>query len=62
MLDLEEEDVEECFYTIEAPVHVVSHEEVVGVGQLAADFENLQQIEELSVGVSADCHWCPHVD
>ena len=62
MLDLEEEDVEEGLHAVEAPVHVVAHEEVVGVGQLATDLENLKQIEELAVGVAADRHWRTHVD
>ena len=32
------------------------------MGQLAADLENLQQVEELAVGVAADSHWRTHMD
>jgi hypothetical protein len=59
VLDLEEEDVEEGLHAIEPAVHVVPHEQVVRVRQLPADLEDLQQVEELPVGVSAHSHWRP---
>ena len=37
-----------------ASVHVVTHEEVVGVGWLAPNFEKLDQVVELTVNVTAD--------
>ena len=37
-----------------AAVHVVAHEQVVGFRRRAADFEEFDEIVELSVNVSAD--------
>ena len=46
------------FHAIVASVDVVAHEEIVGVGWLASDFEELAQIMELTMDVTADSHWC----
>ncbi len=40
-----------------AAVHVVAHEQVVGVGGGAADAEQLQQVLELAVDVAAHLQW-----
>lgn len=68
VLDLEEQDVEEGLDTVKAPINVIAHEEIVGAlgrrveyWKLAADLENLEEVIELSVGVSADGHGSPHV-
>ena len=46
------------FHAIVASVDVITHEEIVGVGWLASDFEELAQIMELTMDVTADSHWC----
>jgi len=43
-------------YAVVAPVHVVPHEEIVGVWRLAADLEELHKVVELSMDVSAHRH------
>ena len=43
-----------------ATVDVVTHEQVVGVGRLASNFEKFAQVMELSVDVTADGHWGLH--
>jgi len=44
-----------------ATVNVISHEEVVGVWGLAANFEQFTQVVELSVNVATNGHWCFHL-
>lgn len=40
----------DCFHTEATPVDKIAQKQVVGVGKPAADSENLQYVEELSVG------------
>jgi hypothetical protein len=40
--------------------HVVAHEEIVGVGGVAADAEELDEVVELAVDVAADGDGAPH--
>ena len=54
---LEGDEESDGLDAVVASVHVVSHEQVVGVGGLASDPEQLHQVMELSVNVSADCYW-----
>jgi hypothetical protein len=42
-------------------IDVVTHEKVVSVGRLATNFEELTQIVELTMDVTADCHWGTHL-
>ena len=42
-------------------VDVVSHEEVVGLWWLSSNLEELTEIVELSMDVSADGNWCLHL-
>ena len=67
VFDLEDEDVQEGLYAIEAAIHIVAHEEEVSFlrknkeyGKLAADFEYLQQVVELPVDVATHGHRGPH--
>jgi len=48
-------------HRVVASVNVVAHEKVVGVWGPASDSEELHQIVELPVDVSADCHRTPHL-
>jgi hypothetical protein len=43
-------------------INIVAHEEVVGLGDLASDFEEFHEIMELAVDVSADDDGCSHWD
>lgn len=42
-------------HRVVAAVDVVAHEEVVRVGRLASDLEELQKVVQLTVDVAADC-------
>ena len=55
--DLESQEEADSLHAVVAAVHVVPHEEVVGVGTHPAHPEQLQQIIELTVHVTTDCHW-----
>lgn len=48
---LEGQQQEESFDTVKSPVHKVSHEEIVGLGTVAADLEELHKVVELPVYV-----------
>jgi hypothetical protein len=39
-----------------SPVDVVSEEEIVGIGKFPSYFEDLQDIKELSMHISYNCH------
>jgi len=45
---------------VEASIHVISHEQVVGLGQIPANPEELNQIMELAVHVPAHRHRAAH--
>ena len=49
--DLERQQEQEGLHAVEAPVDEVAHEEVVGVRHVAAHFEQLLEVVELSVNV-----------
>ena len=44
-----------------ATIDVVTHEEIVGVGGLPSNLEQLTQVVELSVDVTADGYWGAHL-
>lgn len=54
---LQSEEQLDGFYTEVAAVHVVSHENVFGVGHVASDAEQLLQIVELTVNVATHSAW-----
>ena len=56
MSDLDGQEEADSLHTVVAAVHVVPHEEIVGVGAPPAHPEELQQIIELTVHVSTHCH------
>ena len=49
--DFEGEQQQEGLHRVEATVHEVPHEEVVGLGALATHFKQLDQVVELPVDV-----------
>lgn len=51
---------EEGLDAVPSAVHVVPQEDVVSIGRVAADLEQLQQVIELPVDVSADGDWRAH--
>lgn len=52
--NLERQQQQEGLDTVEASVHKVTHEQIVGLGALAADVEQLLQVIELAVDVTAN--------
>ena len=54
LLYLQCQQQQECFNRVVASIDEVAHEEVVGVGALAADLEELHQVLELTVNIAAD--------
>ena len=54
--DLDGQEKADSLHTVVAAVHVVPHEEIVGVGTPPAHPEELQQVIELTVDVSTHCH------
>lgn len=43
----------DCLYRIVASVHIVAHEQVVGVGGLPSNLEKLHEVVELAVDIAA---------
>ena len=56
-LYLESHEERDSLDTVVTSVNIVTHEEIVGVWRLASDPEQLHQIMELTVNISAHCHW-----
>ena len=48
-------------HTVVTSVHVISHEEIVCVGALPADPEQLHQVMKLAVNIATDCHRTLHL-
>ena len=49
-------------HTVVASVNIVSHEEIIGVGALAADPEELHQVMKLTVHIATHCHRAFHLE
>lgn len=47
----------DCLHRVIASVHIVSHEEVVGVWRLPSYLKQLHEVMELTMDISTDCHW-----
>ena len=60
--DFKAEEEEKGFEAVETAVYEVAHKEVICVGDVAADAEELHQVMELPVYVSAYCYWCVDLD
>lgn len=48
------------FNAIVATIDVIAHEQIVCVGQVSTDAEQLDQIVKLAVDVAANCDWAAH--
>ena len=59
--NLEGDEEGDSLDAVVASVHIVAHEQVVGVGRLAPDPEQLHQVVELAVHVPAHCHRAFHL-
>ena len=53
---LESQEEKEGLNRAVASIHEIPHEKVVGIRALSSDLEELHQIVELSVDVTADLH------
>ena len=54
--DLEGDQERHGFHTIVAAIDIVTHEEVVRIRRLSANLEELKQIMELTVNITANSH------
>ena len=57
------ESNQECdgLHTVVSSVNIISHEEIVGVGALPSDPEQLHQVVKLTVDVATDRHRTFHL-
>ena len=58
---LERDEQSDCLHTVVAAIYVVAHEQVVRVGRLATNLEELAQIMELAVNVAANSYGRAHL-
>lgn len=49
-------------YTVVSSVHIVSHEQIVGVRRLASDPEELHEVMKLTMHISTHSHWTLHLN
>ena len=54
--DLEGDEERDSLHAVVSSVHVVAHEQVVCVRRLSSDPEQLHQVMELSMNISAHSH------
>lgn len=52
--DLEGEEEEEGLNAVESPVYEIAEEKVVGIGDFTTNFEELHQVVELTVDITAN--------
>ena len=48
-------------HTVVSSVHIISHEEIIGVGTLPSDPEQLHQVMKLAVNIATHCHGTFHL-
>ena len=51
---LECQQKEKCFNTVKSSVHKISHEQIVGLRNISAHFEQLFQVIELTVYITTN--------
>ena len=49
------------FNRVVTTVDIVAHEQVISIGRLATNLEQLSEIMELSMDISANCDWCTNL-
>lgn len=54
--DLEREQHEESFDAVPSPIDIIPEEDVIGIGRISSNLEELKQIVELPMNIPADGH------
>jgi len=55
--DLHRYQQSDGLYAIVSTIYIVAHEEIVCIGGIAANAKQLREIVELSMDITAYCHW-----
>ena len=58
---LESDQEGDSLHTVVSSVHIVPHKEIIGVGTLPSDPEQLHQVMELAVNIPTYCHGTFHL-
>ena len=58
---LESDQEGDSLHTVVSSVHIISHEEIIGVGTLPSDPEQLHEVVELTVYIATHCHRTFHL-
>lgn len=58
--DLECQKQQKGLDAVESSINKIAHEEIVGVGHIAADFEKFFQVEKLAVNIATNRDGCKH--
>jgi len=58
--DLEGDEQSDGLDGVVSTIDVVTHEEVVSLGRMATNLEELAQVMELSMDITTDGHWGAH--
>jgi len=56
--DFERDEQTHAFHRVQTPIHVVTHKDEVGGRRFSRDGKKFQQVVELTVDVTANCHRC----
>ena len=59
--DLQSDKKCHCLYRVITAIDVITHEQVVGVGGLSSNFEELSKVMELSMNIATDCDRCSYL-
>jgi hypothetical protein len=58
--DFQSDQQSNCLDRVVTSVYIISHKQIVCIWTLSTDFEQLHQIMELTVNISAHCDWALH--
>ena len=50
-----------CLDRVVTTIDVITHEQVVGIGWLSTNFEELSKVMELSMNIATNCDRCSHL-
>ena len=59
--DLQSDKKCHCLNRVITAIDVITHEQVVGVGGLSSNFEELSKVMELSMNIATDCDRCSYL-